>query len=507
MLGVLARTCEERGAPSLTDRLIEISSWLSQDLGDVERELSHLAKQGDSLAEKSARHLLDRGGKRLRPICVALAARMGSGFNGHARTFATAVELVHNATLLHDDVVDLGDVRRGAPAARMIYGNAASIFGGDWLLIEALARIQAAGIPGVLERMLAVIREMVLAEAWQLDRRGRATATAREYFEIARGKTGSLFRWAMFAGARAGGASDEVSAALEEYGAHLGLAFQIVDDVLDLDGNGGEVGKSLLVDLREGKMTYPADRRHAEEPRADHACSRGICGAGEIAPPRARSRPRASPPSCARRAPRASPSSSRRRCAPRRSAASPGCRPAARATPSRASRSPPPRGGSEAPMIVTLTEKASPEQVKQKLIARGLWIADVLRDAAGNVRQLSIAPSSSAVTIDEIAAIEGVAFVTTPKSEHPLVDKQGPVVTVAGVTIGEGAPSFMCGPCSVESEEQVRRTAERLGALGVPFLRAAAPSSRAPRRTPSRATARSPSGGCARPPTSLECGL
>ena len=125
-------------------------------------------------------------------------------------------------------------------------------------------------------------------------------------------------------------------------------------------------------------------------------------------------------------------------------------------------------------MIVTLTDKASPEQVKQKLIARGLWIADVLRDAAGNVRQLSIAPCSSAATIDEIAAIEGVAFVTTPKSEHPLVDKQGPVVTVAGITIGEGAPSFMCGPCSIESEDQVKRAAERLGALGVPFLRGGA---------------------------------
>lgn len=284
VLGVLARTCEERGALSLTDRLVEISSWLSQDLGDVERELTHLAKQGDSLAEKSARHLLDRGGKRLRPICVALAARMGSGFNAQARTFATAVELVHNATLLHDDVVDLGDVRRGAPAARMIYGNAASIFGGDWLLVEALTRIQTAGIPGALDRMLLVIREMVLAEAWQLERRGRATATAREYFEIARGKTGSLFRWAMFAGARAGGASDEVSAALEEYGAHLGLAFQIVDDVLDIDGTGGEIGKSMLVDLREGKMTYPLIVAMQKSPELIKLLE-SICGAGEIVLP------------------------------------------------------------------------------------------------------------------------------------------------------------------------------------------------------------------------------
>jgi octaprenyl-diphosphate synthase len=281
----LVRTCDERGVASLTDRLVEISRWLEEDLADVERELAHIAKSGDTPAEKSARHLLDRGGKRLRPICVALAARMGSGFNPAARTYAIAVELVHNATLLHDDVVDLGDVRRGAPAARMIYGNAASIFGGDWLLVEALTRIHTTGAPGVLERVLAVIREMVIAEAWQLERRGRVGATAREYFEIARGKTASLFRWAMFAGARAGGTSDEVCAALEEYGAHLGLAFQVIDDVLDFDGHDGELGKTLLTDLREGKMTYPLIVAMQKSPELQPLLEQ-VCGAedGALAP-------------------------------------------------------------------------------------------------------------------------------------------------------------------------------------------------------------------------------
>ena len=276
VFGSLSRACEARGAHSMTDRLTDISRWLEQDLADVERAISSIGKSGDTAAEKSARHLLDRGGKRLRPICVALAARMGTGFNEAARTFAIAVELVHNATLLHDDVVDLGDVRRGAPAARMIYGNAASIFGGDWLLVEALTRIQATGVPGVLERTLAVIREMVIAEAWQLERRGRATATSREYFEIARGKTASLFRFAMFAGARAGGTTDAECAALEEYGSHLGLAFQIVDDVLDFDGDGAELGKTLFTDLREGKMTYPlivaAQKSPAIAPLLEEVC-------------------------------------------------------------------------------------------------------------------------------------------------------------------------------------------------------------------------------------------
>jgi 3-deoxy-7-phosphoheptulonate synthase len=125
-------------------------------------------------------------------------------------------------------------------------------------------------------------------------------------------------------------------------------------------------------------------------------------------------------------------------------------------------------------MIISLSEKANPEDVKRELISRGIWIAGVLRDAAGHVRQFSVAPHSSAQAMDDLASIEGVERVTTSKTEHPLVDKQGPVVTVAGVTFGAGAPVWMCGPCSVETEDQVRHAAERLGALGVPFLRGGA---------------------------------
>ena len=165
--------------------------------------------------------------------------------------------MVHNATLLHDDVVDVGDRRRGADAARVIYGNAASIFGGDWLLVDALCRIQAVGQPGVLERMLAVVKEMVIAESLQLARRGKVRSSAADYFSIISGKTASLFRWAMFAGARAGGLDERATSALELYGQKLGVAFQIVDDVLDVAGDPNATGKAMLTDMREGKMTYP----------------------------------------------------------------------------------------------------------------------------------------------------------------------------------------------------------------------------------------------------------
>jgi octaprenyl-diphosphate synthase len=272
----LQGVCDKSGLDSLAGRLAELRAWLADDLAEVERALA-LAGAGDSLAHKSVRHLLDQDGKRLRPICVALAARVGSGFGPQARAYAVAVELVHNATLLHDDVVDAGDQRRGLPAARVVYGNAASIFGGDWLLIDALGRIQAAGQPDVMARMLDVVKEMVVAESWQLARRGKVRGGASEYFRIIDGKTASLFRWAMFAGARAGGAPWEAASALEAYGQKLGVAFQLVDDLLDFAGDPATTGKALLTDLREGKMTYPlilAMERDADlAPRLERYCA------------------------------------------------------------------------------------------------------------------------------------------------------------------------------------------------------------------------------------------
>ncbi len=256
VLGSLESGCGVRGLDATAERLGEMRAFLGSDLDEIEGALATTGA-GESLAHRSAQHLLAVGGKRLRPLCVALAARTGVGFTPAARELAIAVELVHAATLLHDDVVDLGEKRRGVDAARIVYGNAASIFGGDWLLVEALGRIRAAGLPDVLDRMLGVIKELVVAEALQLARRGRAGTSRDEYFEVARGKTASLFRWAMFAGARAGGVDGRACDALEAFGSDLGVAFQVVDDVLDVAGDSDVTGKSVLCDLREGKMTYP----------------------------------------------------------------------------------------------------------------------------------------------------------------------------------------------------------------------------------------------------------
>jgi octaprenyl-diphosphate synthase len=266
VLDRLANISGARGAVDLRQRLAALARWVRVDLAGFEAELATLPR-GARVVHQAAHHLLDLRGKNLRPLCVVLASRFGEGFTPRARGLAVAVELVHTATLLHDDVVDVAERRRGQPAAAVVYGNAASIFAGDWLLVAALRRISATGVEGLLDKMLEVIDEMIMAESLQLERRGRVVADRDEYFRIVEGKTAALFRWAMLAGARCAGMTGEQEAVLAKYGVHLGVAFQAVDDELDFASSpgvnpgpstsGSATGKDPLADLREGKMTYP----------------------------------------------------------------------------------------------------------------------------------------------------------------------------------------------------------------------------------------------------------
>jgi octaprenyl-diphosphate synthase len=262
VLDRLAHISTARGAPSLGERLATLDRWVRADLVAFEAELAAIPR-GARTVHAAAHHLLDLRGKHLRPLCVALASRFGDGFTDQARTLAVAVELVHSATLLHDDVVDVAERRRGQPAACVVYGNAASIFAGDWLLVAALRRIAAAGVDGVLDRMLAVIDDMIVAESLQLERRGNVTGSRDDYFAIIEGKTAALFRWAMVAGARVARLPPAHEAALDRFGLHLGVAFQAVDDELDFASG---TGKDPLADLREGKITYPLGVALEREP-------------------------------------------------------------------------------------------------------------------------------------------------------------------------------------------------------------------------------------------------
>lgn len=256
VMAQLATAFRVHGLAGPAERLLRLDGNLVPEVAAIAAELETFRRAVPSL-HHSALHQLVHPGKLLRPLCVLLAGSLGRGIGSRTRNLAVAVELIHNATLLHDDVIDAAETRRGEASARALYGNPASVLSGDWLLIEALRRVRRDGDPELLDRTLSTIEGMIDAEAIQLARRGLLDGGRSEYFRIIEGKTGALFRLAFAFGARAGGLDRTRERALEEYGAGLGVAFQIVDDLLDINGDPALTGKDLLNDLREGKMTYP----------------------------------------------------------------------------------------------------------------------------------------------------------------------------------------------------------------------------------------------------------
>jgi octaprenyl-diphosphate synthase len=265
----------ERVGERAASRLVELRALFGADLEYVERELAEAAADGFRPATQSAAHLLQAGGKRVRPLCVLLSAACFHGGDPKAaRDLAVVAELVHLATLLHDDVIDDADTRRGEVAARRIWGNAVSVLAGDLLLTHALERTAAASPGDTMTELIATLRRLVDGEVIQL--RGRVSVDASEsvYFAIVEGKTASLFSWAARAGARTGGASPAHVDALGAFGRDLGVAFQLVDDALDYQGDPARTGKKLLGDLREGKVTLPLLVTLAARPELSRALDR-----------------------------------------------------------------------------------------------------------------------------------------------------------------------------------------------------------------------------------------
>jgi len=238
-------------------RLADVHAMLGAEMGFIDAELRKMAQTGLSPATESAQHLLDAGGKRVRPLALLLSAACFGSIPEAACELAVVAELVHLATLLHDDVVDDAPERRGKPAARVLWGNAVSVLAGDLLLTHALERTSAVAPRAVLADLFATLRRLVDGEIVQL--RGRAELDPRQttYFTIVHDKTASLFGWAARAGAAIAGAPDPLVRALGDFGAHVGIAFQLVDDLLDYEGDPALTGKGLHTDLREGKLTLP----------------------------------------------------------------------------------------------------------------------------------------------------------------------------------------------------------------------------------------------------------
>src|SRR6201991_2415726 len=201
-----------------------------------------ILKRADSHVEmvpELARYLIEAGGKRLRPMLTVAAAMLFNYATGAQTNYAAAVEFMHNATLLHDDVVDESDMRRGKPAARIVWGNQASVLVGGFLLGQAFLMMVETGkldALGVLAKAATIIAE---GEVFQLAKAGDLAATPADYNQVIHAKTATLFQAAAEVGAMAGGADEAGRVALRDYGLELGLAFQLVDEVLDYRGESG----------------------------------------------------------------------------------------------------------------------------------------------------------------------------------------------------------------------------------------------------------------------------
>ena len=200
-------------------------------------------------------HLLQAGGKRLRPLLRPFSRRALTGAPiDLAIAVGCAAGLIHTATLYHDDVVDDGRVRRGRPAARMVYGNGIVVLVGDFCLARALETMASTGSLAAVQSLATTVTEMAEGEVAQLERAGNPDSSVDDYFRVIDRKTASLFAWCARV---AGGVGLDFDAGLDRYGRSLGRAFQIADDVLDCDIDEATAGKSVGHDIQEGKLTLP----------------------------------------------------------------------------------------------------------------------------------------------------------------------------------------------------------------------------------------------------------
>jgi octaprenyl-diphosphate synthase len=258
----------ESHQPALIDRLVEL---VANDMSRVNAAI--LARTGSevTMIPEVANHLINSGGKRLRPmLTLAMAVLTGYPGDGHVK-LAAAVEFMHTATLLHDDVVDQSDMRRGKLAARMLWGNEASVLVGDFLLGQAFKMMVEVGSLRALEILSSAAAVIAEGEVMQLSAANNTATTEDEYLAVIRAKTAELFAAACEVGPAIAGRPKAEQAACRSFGMNLGVAFQLVDDALDYGGKAAKLGKNVGDDFREGKITLPvvlAFRRGSDGERA-----------------------------------------------------------------------------------------------------------------------------------------------------------------------------------------------------------------------------------------------
>ena len=238
--------------------IAQIGAPVAERLDQVETFLSAVWEETPNPAlSQLVRHILASGGKKLRPLLTLLCASAHEPADFRAVQVAAAIEILHAATLIHDDVIDHAYVRRGLPTANARWSNALAVLSGDYLFAKCSHVVAELGDPALVRILARTVMRMVASETTQFSSLERIDVVQDEYYRKVRGKTASLLELCCEAGGLVGGASSEQRDALRRYGENVGIAFQIVDDILDIAGTEEELGKPVGGDLREGTITLP----------------------------------------------------------------------------------------------------------------------------------------------------------------------------------------------------------------------------------------------------------
>jgi octaprenyl-diphosphate synthase len=272
-------TCTDcRNAKHMLENLPYFQKHLPEDLSRVDAVINRAVESEVVLISQIGQYIISAGGKRLRPIITILAGKALSYNEDPLFSLAAMVEFIHTSTLLHDDVVDESDLRRGRETANNLFGNAAAVLVGDFLYTRAFQLMVGSGSLRILEVMAEATNIIAEGEVMQLMNIGNIDITEEQYIQVIEYKTAKLFQAAAQVGAILARATEKQELALKNYGTYLGTAFQIIDDVLDYAGDVDTIGKNVGDDLAEGKPTLPliyllnqssptaaADVRHALE--------------------------------------------------------------------------------------------------------------------------------------------------------------------------------------------------------------------------------------------------
>jgi len=237
--------------------LAHLFESIRPDLERVELEFSRHLESHVELIPEIGRYLQGAGGKRVRPAVLIMASRLCGYTGDHAVLYASVVEFIHTATLVHDDMIDDSTLRRGRETVHSRWGNDISVLLGDYLYIKSMALALTHDSLDIIRLLCDVTLRMIEGELYQLSKNGDVDISEEEHFEIIRRKTAYLFGGCAEIGALLGRATPEHQAALREYGFSLGVTFQLVDDLLDLTGSESVIGKPVAGDLRDGKLTLP----------------------------------------------------------------------------------------------------------------------------------------------------------------------------------------------------------------------------------------------------------